>query len=140
MKKVVDTNSDRLKPIPEGSRNQKFSEPELRFSNPKPKILLRREILTYILNFFKWVFYNLILIYAGQRVVNFLNDPYLEDSYNEPFTSDVFIVMLVQSLGFLVIGGLVVSGYKLLFKRKYTWQNIFTFVITLIIVLIGVFL
>ena len=95
------------------------------------------EILQFILNILKWLVFSNVAIYAASRVAMFLSDPYMEHE-GTGFYRDDLLVMFAQATAFTVIAGLVISMYKILFKQNYKWQTIVTFIVTLVIVLMGV--
>ncbi len=98
-----------------------------------------KEALYLLIGFIKWLIFGNVAIYAATRVINFFHDPYMEElSGMTGSYSTELLPMFTQTLTFMIIFGLVVSTYRVLFKKNYTWQNIFVLAVTLVIVLIGI--
>ena len=100
-----------------------------------------KELGLFILSILKWLVFGNVAIYVATRVINFINDPYMEDEWTSgSYYRDSLLEMFIQTVAFMILFGLVVSMYKLLFKKNYKWQTWTIFVVSLIITLIGVFL
>ena len=103
------------------------------------KIVL--DILKYLLTAVKWFVFGNVAIYVATRVINFIEDPYMRDAYFYHLGSykDDLGTMAIQVFAFMIIFGLLISMYRLMFKRDYKWQNLFTFLSCLIFTIIAVF-
>lgn len=98
-----------------------------------------KEISLYIFTTIKWLLFGNAAIYVATRLINFVTDPYMEDWTVNGYYKDEILTMFIQTILFMVIFGMIVSLYKLLFKKSYTWQTVFTFIVTAIILLFGIF-
>lgn len=102
------------------------------------KVLI--SILVFILDIIKWFVFGNVGVYVATRVINFFNDPYMEDWSSTGHYRDSLFEMMFQTVAFMIIFGLLVSMYKILFKQNYKWQTLVVFVVSLVITLMGIFL
>ena len=97
------------------------------------------EIGQYLIRVIKWLVFGNVAIYVATRIINFIEDPYMEDIVSSGYYRDELLTMFIQSILFLIAFSLVVSLFKILFKKDFKWQTLFTFSFTLVIVLFGIF-
>jgi len=97
------------------------------------------EIGQYFIRIMKWLVFGNVAIYVATRIINFIEDPYMEDMVSSGYYREELLTMFIQSILFLIAFSLVVSLFKILFKKDYEWQTLFTFTFTLTIVLMGIF-
>ena len=97
------------------------------------------EIGLFLLSIIKWFIFGNVAIYVATRIINFMNDPYMEDMSSTGFYREKLFPMFLQVISFMIVFGLVVSMFKILFKKDYKWQTIMIFIWTLSVILIAVF-
>lgn len=106
-------------------------------SNGFKKLLV--SILSFVLSILKWVAFSNVAIYVATRIINFWNDPYMEEYNISGYYRDELFAMFTQACLFLITFGFIVSLYKLLFMRNYKWQTWVVFISTGSLVIYGVF-
>jgi hypothetical protein len=120
---------------PEALKNRKTSKSKLlkRIGNRVVEFLL------LVWRFIKWFVFGNVAIYVATRVINFLEDPYMDDWSISGYYQDELLIMAIQTIFFILLFSLLVSLYKLLFKKDYRWQTFFVIIVSMIFVIYGVF-
>ena len=97
------------------------------------------EIGLFFLSIIKWFIFGNVAIYVSTRAINFFEDPYMEDGSFSGYYQEELLIMAIQTLFFILLFSLLVSLYKLLFKKDYRWQTFFILIVTLAFTVYGVF-